>query len=281
MPWPEHLVKSWDDFVKLAARFAEASTPFHVPYLFRGSPNASYTLQPTFVRLLPPGITTEQAVLLEKRAVFAFKREGVTRSDVRWPADDASMIDWWAVMQHYRAPTRLLDWTASIYVAAYFAVEQRWDVPGAIYLFHTSTLHYIESASEEKLDAILTRADAPMQLQAYPVREYLSPRMVAQQGHFTFCLNVLGDHAALIESVCSQVTGPNVAWGKIVIPETIKPRILDQLRHLNVTAASLFPGLDGLGMSLVERVRLAADNFVRNTAASERLSGQEAALVDK
>lgn len=37
--------------------------------------------------------------------------------------DESDDLEWLSWMQHYSAPTRLLDWTYSIYVAAYFALE--------------------------------------------------------------------------------------------------------------------------------------------------------------
>lgn len=39
--------------------------------------------------------------------------------------DDADYLEWWSLMRHYGAPTRLLDWTYSIYVATYFALEKK------------------------------------------------------------------------------------------------------------------------------------------------------------
>jgi hypothetical protein len=38
--------------------------------------------------------------------------------------DQDDWLEWIALMQHYGAPTRFLDWTYSLYVAVFFAVER-------------------------------------------------------------------------------------------------------------------------------------------------------------
>jgi FRG domain len=43
-------------------------------------------------------------------------------------------------MQHHSAPTRLIDWTYSLYAAAYFTVSAHWDRDGAVYCVHSDKL---------------------------------------------------------------------------------------------------------------------------------------------
>ena len=53
----------------------------------------------------------------------------------------------------------------------------------------------------------------------YP--NYKSDRMVAQQGHFTFCFQILGDQERLIEDVCSAIHQERIqeAYWKVIIPK--------------------------------------------------------------
>jgi len=46
---------------------------------------------------------------------------------------------WLALMQHYGAPTRLLDVTKSLMIAAFFATEHSTRYPGSIFVFFTPT----------------------------------------------------------------------------------------------------------------------------------------------
>lgn len=59
---------------------------------------------------------------LEKALIRAFQRKLYLYA-THIPAADAK-LEWLALMQHYGAPTRLLDWTYSFYVAVYFAVAE-------------------------------------------------------------------------------------------------------------------------------------------------------------
>jgi hypothetical protein len=261
MSWPETRLDSWNEFTDLAAQF-RFGDPFTHSHLARGQCNAAHSLTPSLNRLLPLGITEQDARTIEVSLLREFKAQARGFIPASLLPDDPSTVEWWALMQHHGVPTRLLDWTTSPYVAAYFAVVQRWDVDGAIWLVHAHML--IDAlvlggiAVETALDPIASEAGGPHLVSpAFASRR--TDRMIAQQGQFTFGLNLLCDQErAMSEAVrTAGLSSADTLYSKVTIPRRLKPEFLDQLRAMNVSANALFPGLDGLGRSLEELLRIA------------------------
>jgi hypothetical protein len=260
MDWPAQRLESWGHFTAVVSNISSPDEPFRPAYLFRGHADAGWRLCPLLVRLLGPGVTAEEAIDVERRILEVFHAQSHLFLDPSSlpPVDD--LPGWWALMQHHGAPTRLLDWTASAYVAAYFAVEGLWQTDGAICLVHpgsvASAYNSIPRAAPRPMHEVLVDPDAYDSVLALPPTKQ-SARMAAQQGHFTMCTNILGDQQELLLRACQPKagdSGPQCA--RFIVPKESKPEYLYRLRAMNVTATALFPGIDGLGRSLAEITRL-------------------------
>jgi hypothetical protein len=170
--------------------------------------------------------------------------------------------EWWAIMQHYGAPTRLLDWTLSPFVAAYFAVESNWAKDGAIYLAHARVAQgsYADAFGTGAAltdEIFLNPSSADAILFWYPAKK--SPRLVAQQGYLSLSTNVMSSHDELIARACAAAAAEyegKLFFHKWIIPASQKPLFLRNLRAMNIAAHSLFPGLDGICRSAAETARL-------------------------
>ena len=77
--------------------------------------------------------------------------------------------------------------------------------------------------------------------------------MASQQGVFTFCSDILQDHRTALSELIGrdQVHHVQIAAG-------FKCELLDRLRYANVTGASLFPDIEGVGRYTKEWARLKA-----------------------
>jgi hypothetical protein len=258
MLWPSYTISSWPEFTDFAdKRMPVVATPESVAFLFRGQADSDWSLIPSLARVIE-GRTVTAALDAEALAVEEFKQHAHLHLPSSIVSKTSDFTGWWTLMQHYRAPTRLLDWTASPYVAAYFAVEDHWLKNGAIWLFGVKeldtqmTAKYGEAELRyDKLESIFRNAGSPPQLLIVR-RDIPTDRMIAQQGGFTACRQPLYDHAQAVEDV-----GCNPAfWQKIIIPAALKPQFLRRLRSMNITANALFPGIDGVGRSVAELIRL-------------------------
>jgi hypothetical protein len=64
------------------------------------------------------GIDLGKAPRIESGLLRRFKRQA--HHYISNPPEENDPLEWLALMQHYGAPTRLLDWTYSFFVALYF-----------------------------------------------------------------------------------------------------------------------------------------------------------------
>jgi hypothetical protein len=166
-------------------------------------------------------------------------------------------MDWWMLMQHYGAPTRALDWTRSPFVAAYFAVRDNPRADGTVFWVNAEDVARKSAQTRGATKPDFLRADldrCPDPTVVVIEGKLQNERMIAQQGLFTVCSNSRLPHDVAIQRMLSHTV--LVTFGRWEIPAALKPTFLWHLHSMNITARSLFPGLDGLGRSVSDQVRL-------------------------
>lgn len=183
------------------------------PMLFRGQPGAYTNLSPALARELPTG-AYNLAMKLERQLIANFRAHyaglGSSVSDLPSPEDVSSQtdIETLALMQHYEVPSRLLDWSESVWIAAYFACASNPQTDGALWFFDSTLLHV--TADDLTLANIRERISASIGNRpgdyhpswGGPLLALVEPksnaRLRAQRGRLTASDNVTVDHAQTI-----------------------------------------------------------------------------------
>lgn len=118
----QRTIDSWMDLASLIEELASQRTN----WIFRGEPSTTFELRPASGRqddLTSRARTVSYDLEDERAALRRF------RYDARPFAgfSPESSLEWLAIAQHHGMATRLLDWTESLLVAAFFAVERAGD----------------------------------------------------------------------------------------------------------------------------------------------------------
>jgi hypothetical protein len=91
-------------------------------WVFRGQRDAAWELQPTLERFAVRMAQPRMASSIESDHVREFCRRA--RHYMQTVTEDYDLLDWLALMRHHGSPSRLLDFTRSPYVAAFFATAE-------------------------------------------------------------------------------------------------------------------------------------------------------------
>lgn len=173
------------------------------------------------------------------------------------PISDAS-FPWLFLMQHYRLPTRILDWTESPLIALYFAVENEKedDKESVIWALKPSSLNSAQinrnnilSPGHPDLKRVFTEAfhlneeNADQRIVAIQT-EQIDIRHLVQQSEFTIhgCATPMEN---LFES--------DKFLGKILVPSIAKKELRTMLNILGITRSYLFPDLENLSAELASQ----------------------------
>jgi hypothetical protein len=187
-------------------------------------------------------------------------------------------LEWLALMQHHGAPTRLLDWTRSPQVAAFFAAQSSNsanpfirdpDKPLPSFVIWAVDTDSINEEAAGMLglseDTDLSSPDTfrnifwrqpPGELYlAVAVQPHrMNERLTIQQGLFLCANRALFPFHNCLASVlnhASKRNRPSSQWlHKIAVAPETRADVLRILDKININSTTLFPGLDGFCQAL-------------------------------
>ncbi len=245
-------------------------------WLFRGEKNYGATsaskkarsLETTLERFLRENnceLTTCNARKVEQTLLREFQRRYHHYSS-SVPSSKLA-LEWLSIMRHHGSPTRLMDFTYSVYIAAYFAVEhddgnncciwginRDWCFKEAANKLEQRSLdgNWIEkpfeSEKEEEKFSEYFFMDPPIDMVA-PLNPFrLNQRITTQLGIFLCPGNVKKTFVENLEELSGWNKEENIV--KLVIPRKYRQEFLVGLWEMNINRASLFPGLDGFAETL-------------------------------
>lgn len=285
--YKEEEICCWDDlydFYRKKLSIDKDGKEIDQDWMCRGQRNTDWKLQTSLERACKSfvGIDLSKAEEIEKKLIYEFSRRYHLYTTHIPNQNDT--LEWLTLMQHHGAPTRLLDWTYSFFVAVYFAFEDaheensesgsyavwcinnKWLQLEVGKKFHANGIkrstikQYAETRDGKSFDKIF-RNDNPKPLvcPVNPLR--YNERLTIQQGVF-LCP---GDVRKPFEDnlvFLNEANNVQYNFYKLTLMDkdgSFRKAALRHLNRMNMNRATLFPGLDGFAQSLRTQLTRLAD----------------------
>jgi len=248
-------LKSWNDFF-VFIRNTHSNSP---ALIYRGQASSEWKVDSTLDRLehrfptkqnfcggVPdhfdcPPVSRETHLNAFQDAV-----RGKRGSDPPFLSDD----EWWALAQHHRLATPMLDWTYSPFVALFFAFEEEKYInsSGQLAKPKKRIVYALSACISEK-----NSSDLPAPLVFSPKGE-TSYRLINQAGLFVKMPATTDLESYVCKNFEEETTktakpprSARAILQKILIPNDDRINCLKFLNKMNINRMSLFPDIDGAG----------------------------------
>jgi FRG domain len=236
-------VDSWNDFRDEVN--AVVGEVFGGTFAFRGQPDSEYELTSSFDRRYGP-LSPMQRARTQRRLEDLFQ-DIAARSAIATPKDAVAGM---CLGQHFGLATRMLDWTESRYIAAFFAFS-------SLLLRYSSSLDAEAARDSRRVSVFAIRKSSP--LWSHETVEILSlgyaaavdnDRLKRQRGLFT----VNRTQHTSIEHFVQSYMEENPAEVDVTplyrfdIPVGEARKAIRDLHDMRISHSELFPGLEGVAM---------------------------------
>jgi hypothetical protein len=237
----EYVFRDFEDLLRITQA---TNDRFGLAAWYRGHLDATWNLVPAVYR-------TEQSTRQEANMCCAFMIQGPARQ--KDCPSERDRLAWLSLMRHYGLPTRLLDWTQSVLIAAYFAVCEDRDCDSAIWALCPWKLNeasvgksvllgpYTPEVMRGALAAFDREVPAQHSAPLAVLPAQIDQRLMLQ--HSCFTLHPNGDP---LESV----QGNERFLSKFVIPRKYRKGFRIALECVGIRKSLLFPDLGTLAETI-------------------------------